>query len=224
MTDNLKNSDAIAATETQNEEEVDDNDYEPHFIVKLLRNPDLLPREYREDFNYVFEDFEFTHDGRAKTAVEYVLVNEATKLTLSIAHLDRMESAILINQERPGVESLFAKTHEAAAMQGAEAGIRSAAIISAQKYFADPVFRVQADRAFEAAGYAPAAMEGEAYLRALPALGVIHRQKAANRKALFNILRDLETRYSSRHPEEKMLVDKPATRASETKRSKPKGA
>jgi hypothetical protein len=37
----------------------------------------------------VFEDFEFTHLGRAKTAFEYVLVNEATKLTVNIPRQSR---------------------------------------------------------------------------------------------------------------------------------------
>jgi hypothetical protein len=119
-----------------------------------------------------------------------------------------MEDTILLNQQRPAVESLFRRTHEGAAMQNVEAGIRSAAIISANKYFADPAFRLAADKGFEAAGYAPDALQGEAYLRAQSSLAIIHREKAVNRKALFNILKDLETRYLSRHPEKKMVIPK----------------
>jgi hypothetical protein len=46
---------------------------------------------------------------------------------------------------------------------------------------------------------------------------VIDRQKAANRKALFTILKDLETRYASRHPEKKMIVKKPTAKSSKPK-------
>jgi hypothetical protein len=49
-----------------------------------------------------------------------------TKLALSLNHLDRVETAILANHQRPAVESLFRRTHEGAAMRNAEAGIHSA--------------------------------------------------------------------------------------------------
>jgi hypothetical protein len=61
--------------EEENEEELDDNDYVPRFIQKVLDNPELLPREIRADFVSVFEDFEYTHHGRAKTALEYIMVS-----------------------------------------------------------------------------------------------------------------------------------------------------
>jgi hypothetical protein len=196
----------VNLAEEENEEE-DENDYIPRFIRNVLDNPQLLPREIRADFVGVFEDFEFTHLGRAKTTFEYVLVNEATKLTLSLQHLDSVERAILVNQQRPAVEGLFRKTHNL----GISAGVR------AEKYFADPAFKAMSDKEFTAAGYAPDALEGEAYLRALPSLAVIHRQKAANRKALFSILKDLESRYASRHREKKMVVKKPTAKSSESK-------
>jgi hypothetical protein len=209
MTDSSDISkDIEAAAEVPKEEEFDENDYAPGFVEQLLRNPDRLPRNFREDFVRIFESFEWSHHGRAKTAIEYMLVTEATKLVLTLTHLDRMEDTILLNQQRPAVESLFRRTHEGAAMQNVEAGIRSAAVISANEYFADPAFKLKADKSFEAAGYAPNALEGEAYLRAQSSLAIIHREKAVNRKALFNILKDLETRYSSRHPEKEMVVRK----------------
>ena len=120
------------------------------------------------------------------------MVCEATKLVLALQHLDRVEGAILANQQRPAVESLFRKTHQGAAMKHAEGTVRLDAISNAKRYFRDQAFKENADQAFEAAGYAANALEGEAYLRALPSLAVIHRQKVANRKVLFSILKDLE--------------------------------
>jgi hypothetical protein len=138
------------------------------------------------------------------------MINEATKLALSLNHLERVETAILANHQRPAVESLFRRTHDYAAVRNAEAAIHSAAILSATKYFDDPAFKALSDKAFEKAGYSPDALEGEAYASALPSLAVIHRQKAANRKALFTILKELESRYASRHPEKSMAFKKPA--------------
>ncbi len=206
-----------APPEVESEEEFDDNDYTPAFIKKLLDFPELLPREIREDFVHVFEAFEYTHGGSAKTTFEYILVSEATKLTLNLQNLDRVEGAILINHQRPAVESLFRKTHEGAAIRNAEGAIHAEAALNATKYFADPAFKAKSDKAFEAAGYAPEALEGEAYFRALPSLVLIHRQKASDRKALFGILKDLELRYASRHPEKTMVVNKPSARSAKPK-------
>jgi hypothetical protein len=37
-------------------EDLDDNEYTPRFIDKLLHNRDLLPHAFRDDFAIVFED------------------------------------------------------------------------------------------------------------------------------------------------------------------------
>jgi hypothetical protein len=207
---------AIMPAEADDEEEFDDKDYTPPFIQKVFDNPELLPREFQEDFGTVFEAFEYTDLGRAKTSLEYMLVMEATKLTLTLQHLERVENAILINQQRPAVESLFRKTHEGAAMKNAGAAIHIEATLSGTKYFGDSAFKAKADKEFEAAGYAPHALDGEAYLRALPSLAVIHRQKATNRKALFSILKELEKRYASRPREKKIVIKKPGAKPTES--------
>jgi hypothetical protein len=207
MTDNASDDPReVNPVEEENEAE-DENDYTPRFIRKVLDHPQLLPREIRADFVGVFEDFEFSHLGRAKTTFEYVLVNEAAKLVLNLQYLERIERTILINQQRAAAEALFRKTH----VGGMSPGMK------VEHYFGDPVFKAKSDKEFEEAGYAPDALEDEAYLRALSSLAVIDRQKAANRKALFTILKDLETRYASRHPEKKMIVKKPTAKSSKPK-------
>jgi hypothetical protein len=209
MTDNpAKADDADEAEAREAEENFDDDDYVPGFIDKLLKNPSLLPPEYREDFGSVFEEFECTHLGRAKTALEYILVNEATKLVLNLERYERMKGAIFLNEQRAAVETLFRKTHDGAAMQNAGPGLRAVAHLDAKKYFSDQTFKAKADRTFEAAGYAPDAIEGETFLRALPSLSVIEKQIASAQKRLIGILKELEARYSSRDKEKKMTVFK----------------
>jgi hypothetical protein len=185
--------------------EDDDDDYTPDFIKKVLENPELQPYGSSGNFGSIFEAFEWNDLGRAKTTHEFILVNEATKLWLNLQRLDRIEKSILINQRRPAVEALFRKSTGVA---GGPPG---------EKYFLDPTFQEQANKGFEAFGFAPDALEGEAYLRAMPTLGVIHRQKAADRKALFHILKEIESRYASRHREKKMAIIKPAPKSSKQK-------
>jgi hypothetical protein len=186
------------------EEEYDETDYTPNFIQKMLANPEMLPYGSEADFESIFEEIEFNHLGRAKTTHEYILVNEATKLITSLRQLERIEKTIIANQRRPVVEAWFRKS------------MGVSASLSADKYFFDPKFRKLADQEFEAAGYAPDAIEGEAYLRALPSLTILHRQKAADRKALIGILKELESRFSSRDREKKMSVKRPRSKSSES--------
>ena len=208
MPDNPSKAKDIDAAEAENEEGLDEHDYTPSFIKKLFDEPNRLPPEYREEFGCTFDEFEYMHSGRAKTKLEYILVAEATKLTLSIGRYERMKGAILLNQQRPAAENLFRKTHESAAMKNAEVGLRAAAQVSAKKYFSDAAFKANADQTFEAAGYAPDAIEGEAFLRALPSLAVIERQIASAQKRLFAMLKDLEVRYASHHSDKEKIVSK----------------
>ena len=60
----------LEETETEDEEGFDDTDYTPRFINRLLENPPLLPNESRDEFWQVFEDFESTDLGHAKTVTE----------------------------------------------------------------------------------------------------------------------------------------------------------
>jgi hypothetical protein len=198
----------------ENEEHVDDYiDYTPSFSRRLLDNPCLWPSESLEDFELTFSEFEIMLGGRAKTKLEFVLVGEATKLTFFLDRCERAKSAILSNQNRPAAERLLRKTHEAAAMQNAEAGLRAAAHLDADKYFTDPAFKAAADRKFQAAGYAAEALLGEAFLLALPQLAVIERQMASAQKRLIAILKDLEASYARRKQKRKTIGSEAKIRA-----------
>jgi len=191
----------LEETETEDEDGFDDTDYMPRFINRLLENPPLLPNESRDEFWQVFEDFESTDLGHAKTVTEYVLVYSATVLTWEVMRYDRMKIALMRNQQRPALESLFRKTHEGAAMEGAAAGLRIAANQNAKEWFVSPASRAVAARNFEAAGYAPEAVEAEAFQRSLAALAVIDRLIASAQKRLLVFLKDLEKRYGARGAE-----------------------
>lgn len=64
MTDKaLEELQEVTPAEAEIEEE-DNNDYAPALIEKVLKNPELLPREIREDFESVFEGFEYCRHRR----------------------------------------------------------------------------------------------------------------------------------------------------------------
>jgi hypothetical protein len=196
------------------EEELDDDDYTPAFISRLLDDLPLLPDEDRDEFLQVFCQFEYTPSGRAKTAVEFTIVFNATMLLWELLRYYRVRAGITLNQQRGAVESLFRKTHSGAAMEGAAAGLRASASVSADAWFSDAAFRAQAAKSFEAAGYASNAVEAEAFQRSLPTLAAIDRLIASAQKRLTSFLNDLERRYGSRGAEMRLVAVQAVSRAS----------
>lgn len=193
---------AVDLVEEEHVEE-DETDHVPDFINKILENPVLLPGENEDDFIDVFKGLEFNDLGRAKTHYEYMLIAEATKLWMDLQRLDCMEKAIVMNERRPAAEAFLRKAVGISASRAAD------------KYFVDASYKEQTDEEFESAGYAPEAIEAEAYRRAMPSLGVIHRQKSADRKALMSFLKELASRLSSRDPNKKL--SRPASTRSSRK-------
>jgi hypothetical protein len=202
--------------ETETEEESDDDDCTPYFIRPLLENPPLLPHESRDHFMQIFRSFEFGDTCTAKTATEYLLVYSITVLTWEVIRYHRMKIALMLNQTRPAVEALFRKTHEGAAMEGAATGLRIAGNLSANEWFADPVSQRKHARRFEAAGFAPNAVEGEAFMRSLTSLATIETLIVSAQKRLSTFIRDLERRYGNRGAEMRLTAMEAIARASQS--------
>jgi hypothetical protein len=191
-------------TETT-DEDLDDRDYEPDFVKNLRKNPPLLANERAEDFEVVYESFEFTHYGRAKTDAEYLLVYQATVLTMQLMRYDRMKVAIVSNQRPPAAESLFRRSHDKTAVSKDDlSDARAAARENGSMYFADPECRKRLAAKLEKAGYSSEAVDAEAFLRALPSLATIDRLIASSEKRLMTIIKKLEGCYAGRDPEMKM--------------------
>jgi hypothetical protein len=150
----------------------------------MLENFELLPHEAREDFVGIYESLELQEPMKTH---EYILAAEATKLIWNIRRLERFELAILDNQRPAAAEAMFRKT----------LGVKGS--ISVSQYFVSPEFKEKSDKDFEEAGYAPDAVEAEAYLRAMSPLATIHRQKAVDRKALVGLLKELKLQIASRN-------------------------
>jgi hypothetical protein len=192
----------------------DDRDYTPRSIKRLLDNPPLLPGEDPNEFVQLFEEFEYRDSGFAKTATEYILVYTVTMLTWELMRYQRLKVALLLNQQRAAVESLFRKTHDAAMVKGTGPALTIEANQSARAWFADPAYRAQAAKKFEAAGYAAGAAEAEAFERSLGALARIENLVASAQKRVMSFLKDLESRFGSRAAEMRMVATKAVGRVS----------
>lgn len=179
-------------------------DLTPEVIRGIIDDPPILPNEDTGEFERLFESFEMTDVGDASTPTEFLMVFRATVLTLEIIRLERTKIAILRNQHRPATESFFRKIAPALPLEPIHIGARR----DADKYYADDSYRTKSDQRFEAAGYAPDAADGEAFLRALPQLATIERLIASAEKRLFNFLNELERRYATRSAKLKSAVKK----------------
>jgi hypothetical protein len=107
----LAQSDAVSQVdgseqELEGEDALDDQNYSPEFIERLIKNPPLLPGENSYEFEQLFEHFENTHLGRAKSPTEYVLVANVTLLTWEVMRYYRIKASITVNQQR-GASSPF---------------------------------------------------------------------------------------------------------------------
>ena len=170
----------------------DHRDYMPKFIVRLLDNPPLLPGECPGEFEQLYEHFEYSHLGRAKTVIEHIIVYNGTMLAWELMRYQRMKGSATLNQQRVAVESLFRKTHEGALMEGAASGLRAAASRSADGWFRDPTDRARA---------------AKRYLI------------ASAQKRLMSFLKDLEGRYGARGKQARLNAAQ-GPRASRHKKTK----
>ncbi|MCC8952401.1 hypothetical protein H8B02_02680 [Bradyrhizobium sp. Pear77] len=79
-------------------------------------------------------------------------------------------------------------------MAGAAAGLQATCHLDADKYYADPKHKEKSSKDFEAAGFGPHAIEGEAFILSLPSLATLESMIASKEKRLRNISTDLEAR------------------------------
>ena len=195
------------------EEGLDDNDYMPDFVRAKLDNPPLLANESKDDFQAIFESYEFPSNGRPKTDAEYLLVYLATTVTWDLMRLERMKVKILAYQGRFAAESIYRRTCDNLGTEGEPKEVASSARKWAQHYFSDPEYRKAYAAKLEAAGYGAGAIEAEGFLRSLPSLGQIERLIAALEKRLLNILKKLDACYATRDQEMEMPRSVAASRA-----------
>jgi hypothetical protein len=198
-------SDNDQDTETEDPDEgYDDTDYCPDFIHEWLQNPPILPGENGGAFEQLFESFELNYKQRPKTDLEYLLTIQATIATWELMRYERMKVAIVTNERRSAVESLHRRCSADPSTQDKCNEIRKSAHDGGRTYFADPGYRKKFRVKLEDAGFGPNAVEGTAFLRALPSLTTIDRLIKSAEKRLADCLKKLDAAYATRDPEQPM--------------------
>jgi hypothetical protein len=182
----------------------DEEDYQPDFIKEWLENPPLLPGESQGEFERMFESFEFFHNGRPKTVLEYMMVKQATTITWEMMRYERIKVKILVYQGRFAAEAVYRKSYENLATEGEPKEFRNSIRKWTQHYFADPGYRKAYAAKLESAGYGADAVAVEVFQRSLYSLSQLERLIAGLEKRLFTILKRLDETYAGRHPQKKM--------------------
>jgi hypothetical protein len=196
--------DDASGVEEAEDEGFDDNDYIPIFIQRLIDDPPVLPNESKSEFLQVFESYEFPHNGRPKTDVEYLLVYQATTITFELLRLERMQADIVKMQRRPAAEIIYRMASDDVATTDELKDVRAAARKNGRRYFADPEYRKTYVAKLEESGYGAGAVEAEAFRRSLPSVTTLERQKAGLQRRLFDVLKRLDAAFATRDPEMKM--------------------
>ena len=138
-------------------ETAEDKTYPLAILERLLDTPQLLPHESKEEFFQLFRSLEAY--AKPQTAVAYMAVYQATVLTWDILRYQEMKVGVLRIHQKSALVSLLSKTHEGAAIKGAEAAVLIEANQWATRWFSDPTTRPGIIKRIENAGYPANAFE-----------------------------------------------------------------
>jgi hypothetical protein len=123
-----------------------------------------------------------------------------------------MKVAIVTNERRSAVESLHRRCSADPSTQDECNEIRKSAHDGGRMYFTDPHYRKKFREKLEGAGFGPNAVEGAAFLRALPSLTTIDRLIKSAEKRLADCLKKLDAAYATRDREQPMPRSMAASR------------
>jgi hypothetical protein len=169
----------------------------PRFIQKQLDNPPILAGENRAEFKSLFYQLEWSDQDGPKTPAEYAIVYQATVLTWNLQRLERMRVALIRHQRPAAVAALLRRTGEHREPEPGSLAFH-ADNVEAQAYFGSDDAKKKTEDKFIAAGYAPDAVDVEAFQLALPNIAVIDRQVTGAQKQLTTFLKELDRRYANR--------------------------
>ena len=118
-------------------------------LERLLTTPHLLPHESRNEFLQLFTSLEAY--GKPQTTADYMAVYQASVLTWDFLRYQEMKVGVL--RSHTALVSLLSKTHEGAAIKGADGIVMADADQKATIWFADLASRPAAVKLLEKAGY-----------------------------------------------------------------------
>jgi hypothetical protein len=181
----------------------------PQIIMTRLNNAPLLPNESRKEVWEIFKCFE--RDVEPETMQDYFTLAEVTLLMFEAMRYRKMSAAIVKNQERAAVQTLFRSMNKYGIQNKMAASLAANDTV---QWFADEAFRKQASSAFERGGFTPDAISIEAYNGALPSVSALDKLVASAWKRMDKFLNDLGMRQNHRAAVLRMTVERKLAEAS----------
>jgi uncharacterized protein YdiU (UPF0061 family) len=184
----------------------------PIFIQRQLDNPPVLPGENVREFNTLFREIEYSAERGKKTAADYAVDYQATVLMWNLQRIDRMIIALIRHMHPAAVAALIRRTSKYGEMEPGSLAY-SAAHVDALAYFSSEDAKKQMLEKFANAGYAPDAVEVEAFERALAQITNLNHQQTVARRQLLAFLNEIDRRNSRRAKELRKVGDNVISRA-----------
>jgi uncharacterized protein YdiU (UPF0061 family) len=178
----------------------------PIFICKQLESPPLLPGESKREFNILFREIEYSAEGGKKTAADYAVDYQATVLMWNLQRIDRMIIALIRHVRPEAVVALIRRTSKYGETEPGSLAYREAHV-QALEYFTSEDAKKQMLERFANAGYAPDAVEVEAFERALAQFTNLNQQQTVARRQLLAFLKEIDRRNSRRAKELRKVAD-----------------
>lgn len=178
----------------------------PPALNDLLDEKSILQHESIEHFRSLFELLKPC--VKPHTAIDHLRLFDVTLLTWEVKRYNLLKVSILTSERRAAVESLLLRLQPGSAIPNALPGIKAQLHEKVKRYFVDEEFQEEILCEFDNAGFAPDAVETEAFLRALPLLKGVETLIASSQKRLNAALRDLEKSRKQREAELRAAVKK----------------
>lgn len=163
----------------------------PIFIQNQLNHPPIGPNESVEEFKSLFCELGASPQVVQRTAADYVMLLQITTLTFRAVTLERIREGLIGHQRPAAVLALLVRSHPLG-----EAGL-STHLESNRlraKYFASKEGKKQVEAELAGAGYAPDAVEVEAFDLALQSVAAVDRLISAAQRQLMAFLKEIERR------------------------------
>jgi uncharacterized protein YdiU (UPF0061 family) len=187
----------------------------PFFIQKQLENPPVLPGENPRDFRALFYEIEDSAEGGAKSAADHMIDYQATVLIWNLQRIERMLVALIGHMRSTAVVALIGRSSEDGEPEPGSHFYRLDRA-EALEYFSSEEAKKRIQERFVKAGYAPDAVEVEAFAQALPQIISLNRQQTAARQQLLAFLKEIDRRNSRRAKELRKVADKVMSRAGDS--------
>ena len=186
----------------------------PLFIRRQLDNPPILPGESAREFKSLFHQIEYSAERGEKSAADYLMDYQATGLIWNLQRIERMIVAVIRHMQLPAVAALIRRTNKSGECEPGSMSYCEAHGI-ALNYFSSEDIKKQVLQRFAKAGYAPDAVEVEAFEQAFPQLTILYRQQATAQRQLLVFLKETDRRNSRRAKDLRKVANNVLSRARE---------